>query len=257
MFPILFRFDQFAIHTYGVMLALGFLLAILVTRKEARRIGLDPEIVMDLAFYLLIGALAGSRLFYVVTQLGGIPGQPGCHRPVLARGARFLRGAGLRLPHRNVVRPQTPFELHPARRPRGPRDPSRTGIGQAGVLRGRVMLWSTRGGSVGGNFQGPGVSGPARNSPAPDPALRIRRRLPDFPGSARNAPQAALPGKALLVLPALLFPREVHHRVLPRRSPGLGDPPSSFDGPGGGAHRDPRCGLHAGLGDTEKKFGVV
>jgi phosphatidylglycerol---prolipoprotein diacylglyceryl transferase len=68
MFPILFRFDQFAIHTYGVLLALGFLLAILVTRKDARRIGLDPEIVMDLAFYLLIGALAGSRLFYVVTN---------------------------------------------------------------------------------------------------------------------------------------------------------------------------------------------
>src|SRR5512142_3052070 len=76
MFPILVRFDQFAIHTYGVMLAVGFLLAFLVTRREARRIGLDPEIVMDLAFYVLIGALAGSRLFYVVTNWGEFRDHP-------------------------------------------------------------------------------------------------------------------------------------------------------------------------------------
>jgi len=76
MFPILFKIDEFAIHTYGVMLALGFLLAILVTRREARRIGLDPEVVMDLAFYLLIGALAGSRFFYVATNWGEFRGNP-------------------------------------------------------------------------------------------------------------------------------------------------------------------------------------
>jgi len=28
--------------------------------------GQDPNVVMDLAFYILIGALAGSRLFYVL-----------------------------------------------------------------------------------------------------------------------------------------------------------------------------------------------
>jgi phosphatidylglycerol---prolipoprotein diacylglyceryl transferase len=66
MFPILTKFADITIHTYGVMLALGFLLAILVAMRGARRVGLDPNLVMDLSFYFLIAGLVGSRLFYVV-----------------------------------------------------------------------------------------------------------------------------------------------------------------------------------------------
>ncbi len=66
MHPILIKFADLTLHTYGVMLASGFLLAVVVAMKEARRTGQDPNQVMDLAFYVLIGALAGSRLFYVL-----------------------------------------------------------------------------------------------------------------------------------------------------------------------------------------------
>ena len=66
MFPILTKFADITIHTYGVMLALGFLLAILVAIREARRVGLDPNRVMDLAFYFFIAGMLGSRLFYVL-----------------------------------------------------------------------------------------------------------------------------------------------------------------------------------------------
>ena len=66
MFPILARFADITIHTYGVMLALGFLLAILVAMRQARRTGLNPDLILDLAFYFLIAGLLGSRLFYVV-----------------------------------------------------------------------------------------------------------------------------------------------------------------------------------------------
>jgi len=65
MFPILAKFADITIHTYGVMLALGFLLAILAAMRHARRTGLDPNLVLDLAFYILIAGLLGSRLFYV------------------------------------------------------------------------------------------------------------------------------------------------------------------------------------------------
>jgi phosphatidylglycerol---prolipoprotein diacylglyceryl transferase len=66
MFPIFARFADITIHTYGVMLALGFLLAILAAMRQARRTGLDPNLVLDLAFYFLVAGLLGSRLFYVV-----------------------------------------------------------------------------------------------------------------------------------------------------------------------------------------------
>jgi phosphatidylglycerol:prolipoprotein diacylglycerol transferase len=66
MFPIFAKFADITIHTYGVMLALGFFLAILLALREARRVGLDPNLILDLAFYFLIAGLLGSRLFYVV-----------------------------------------------------------------------------------------------------------------------------------------------------------------------------------------------
>ncbi len=66
MHPILIRFADITLHTYGVMLAGGFLLALFVALREARRTGQDPNQILDLGFYILIGALGGSRLFYVL-----------------------------------------------------------------------------------------------------------------------------------------------------------------------------------------------
>ncbi len=68
MHPILVRFGDFTVHTYGVLLALGFLLAVFLAREEGRRAGIDPDVMLDLSFYLLVGALLGSRLFYVLTN---------------------------------------------------------------------------------------------------------------------------------------------------------------------------------------------
>ncbi len=66
MYPILVRFGELTLHTYGVLVASGFLLAVLLARREAHRTGIDPELILDLSFYLLLAALAGSRVFYVL-----------------------------------------------------------------------------------------------------------------------------------------------------------------------------------------------
>lgn len=68
MYPILLRFGDFSVHTYGALLAAAFLLAIWVALREARRQGMDTNRVMDLFFYILIAALIGSRVFYVLTN---------------------------------------------------------------------------------------------------------------------------------------------------------------------------------------------
>lgn len=68
MYPILLKIGSFTLHTYGVLLAIGFFLAVLVALKEARRVGIDPNIIMDLAFYIFLAALIGSRLFYVLSS---------------------------------------------------------------------------------------------------------------------------------------------------------------------------------------------
>jgi phosphatidylglycerol:prolipoprotein diacylglycerol transferase len=68
MYPILFKIGDFALHTYGVLLAVGFMLAVFLARREALRTGIDPNLILDLSFYLLLAALLGSRLFYVLTS---------------------------------------------------------------------------------------------------------------------------------------------------------------------------------------------
>lgn len=68
MYPVLLKIGSFTLHTYGMLLAIAFLLAVLFSLKEARRVGIDPNLIMDLAFYVLISALLGSRLFYVLSN---------------------------------------------------------------------------------------------------------------------------------------------------------------------------------------------
>ena len=66
MHPIFLKFSYITIHTYGFFVAMGFLAGILLAKSEAKRMGIDHEKIMDLCFYIMIAAIAGSRLFYVV-----------------------------------------------------------------------------------------------------------------------------------------------------------------------------------------------
>jgi phosphatidylglycerol:prolipoprotein diacylglycerol transferase len=45
---------------------MGFLAAIGFSLREARRVGEDPNRILDLCFYMLIAALVGSRVLYVI-----------------------------------------------------------------------------------------------------------------------------------------------------------------------------------------------
>ncbi len=67
MHPILFSFGKFQIFTYGFFIAVGFMSAIFLGKSLAKKDGIDPEKLMDLGFYLLLAAIAGSRLLYVFT----------------------------------------------------------------------------------------------------------------------------------------------------------------------------------------------
>ena len=56
----------FALHTYGLFVAAGFLLGIGWSMREARQRGLNPDTVSDLGFYIILGAILGARLLYVL-----------------------------------------------------------------------------------------------------------------------------------------------------------------------------------------------
>ena len=54
------------IYFYGVLIGLGFLLAILFCAKRAKRFGLKEDDVYDVAIWLIPCSILGARLYYVL-----------------------------------------------------------------------------------------------------------------------------------------------------------------------------------------------
>jgi len=68
MLPVLFQIGPVTIYTYGLMAATGFIVASLLLSRRARIEGEDPQLALDLAFYLVVSALIGSRILYVIIE---------------------------------------------------------------------------------------------------------------------------------------------------------------------------------------------
>jgi phosphatidylglycerol:prolipoprotein diacylglycerol transferase len=71
MFPIFFHAGPIVLHTYGLMIALGFILAYQVARGEFRRrgmVGADGEMpqLETSVWHIMIGALIGARVAYTI-----------------------------------------------------------------------------------------------------------------------------------------------------------------------------------------------
>lgn len=68
MYPELFRVGPISIHSYGVMMALAFLVGIWLAQRRARAMGVEPQLILDISVYLLVGSLVGARLLYVFSD---------------------------------------------------------------------------------------------------------------------------------------------------------------------------------------------
>lgn len=68
MYPELFElpFTHLTIKSYGLMMVVGFLVAVFVIRRLSRDITPDPQLITNAALYTLIAGVVGSRLFYVI-----------------------------------------------------------------------------------------------------------------------------------------------------------------------------------------------
>ena len=66
MFPKLIDTGSFFLPTYGVMVAIAFLVAIWLTGRLAAKAGLKPESVTNLAIYCALAGMAGAKLLMFV-----------------------------------------------------------------------------------------------------------------------------------------------------------------------------------------------
>ncbi|MFA5073339.1 MAG: prolipoprotein diacylglyceryl transferase [Nitrospirota bacterium] len=79
MHPVLFEIPAFPIGSlsigplpirmYGLMIGIGFLLAMYFIYRNAKKEGLNADRILDMGIYVLIAAIIGSRLLHVLTTL--------------------------------------------------------------------------------------------------------------------------------------------------------------------------------------------
>src|SRR2546423_1101439 len=66
MLPILFKIGTFEVHTYGVVMIVAFLVALLFARKRGPKFGINPNNLLDMAFIALIAGVLGARILYLI-----------------------------------------------------------------------------------------------------------------------------------------------------------------------------------------------
>lgn len=76
MHPVLFRLGSLAIHSYGVMLMLGFLAGIWLSSRQARKLGLRRDLPVDLSVWVLLCSILLARLTYVALNWGDYVSRP-------------------------------------------------------------------------------------------------------------------------------------------------------------------------------------
>jgi phosphatidylglycerol:prolipoprotein diacylglycerol transferase len=64
----LFKIFGLAVHGYGLMLAIAFLVAIFGVGRIAKREGISFDNIIDLAIWVIIGAVVGARIVYVFSE---------------------------------------------------------------------------------------------------------------------------------------------------------------------------------------------
>lgn len=82
MYPVLLDINGIQIGSYGVCLALAFVISFLLFRKESIRVGLPSEAADYLLFSALLGGMLGGKLLYVFeSTLRGDFSFPGSFSP--------------------------------------------------------------------------------------------------------------------------------------------------------------------------------
>jgi phosphatidylglycerol:prolipoprotein diacylglycerol transferase len=92
MHPILIHAGPLTIASYGFLFALGVLLGVLLCFRLAKKENIDPLILGDFIFYVMILSLLGAKLWLLFTNLGYYLKYPGEIKYLLTSGGSFYGG---------------------------------------------------------------------------------------------------------------------------------------------------------------------
>ena len=73
MWQVLYTIPVFGgvkVFGYGLMLFVAFITSMNLAGRSARKAGIDPDVIYDLALFVFVGGLVGARAFYVAQYWG-------------------------------------------------------------------------------------------------------------------------------------------------------------------------------------------
>ena len=97
MHRVLFQVGGLTVYSYGVMLAVGFIVATLVARYRFKLQYKNPDIILDFVLAAVVGGIVGARLFYVIGNWSEFRGHLGKIFSINMSGLVFYGGLVLGL----------------------------------------------------------------------------------------------------------------------------------------------------------------
>lgn len=76
MHPILFKFGVVTIYSYGLMVAMGFVVATALALRAAKIFDISPDRISNLSLVILISGIVGARIMYVMLNAGDFVSNP-------------------------------------------------------------------------------------------------------------------------------------------------------------------------------------
>lgn len=69
MHPILFNIGDFYVGTYGILIVIGMFTGLALGRQLAKRVGISPDLIYDMAFFVLLSGFIGARILFILLNL--------------------------------------------------------------------------------------------------------------------------------------------------------------------------------------------
>ena len=65
--PIPFLNQSFHIYFYGILITIGVIAAAFLAQAEAKRRGLNPDVIWDVLFWVVVAGIVGARIWHILT----------------------------------------------------------------------------------------------------------------------------------------------------------------------------------------------
>ena len=66
MYPVICKIGPFTVYSYGLMLAIAFMVSLYLINRKAKDAGLDSQKIYNFAFIVLLFGILGARTLYVI-----------------------------------------------------------------------------------------------------------------------------------------------------------------------------------------------